>query len=208
MNKIVVPIPFKELPLSDDFMFGEVMRRPKICKLFLEALLGKKIAKIKYITKQKDISDSFISHGIRLDIYLRDEAQTVYCVEMQTTGGVVLFKRIQYYQGTMDRHNLKKGDYYTKLPESFIIMVCKEDLFGYGLAVYERQITMKDCGSVKYDDGSHVFILNSNYETGNADKAILEFLDCIRKNDTNSAAYSSELMGMVCPAVIEVRNDM
>ena len=28
--------PFKELPLSHFFMFGQVMRRENICKLFLE----------------------------------------------------------------------------------------------------------------------------------------------------------------------------
>ena len=37
----VTTIPFRELPLSNDFLFGEVMRKPEICGLFLEALLGK-----------------------------------------------------------------------------------------------------------------------------------------------------------------------
>ena len=64
-------------------MFGEIMRRPEICRLFLEALLGKPIARIEYISKQQDVSDSYSSHGIRLDVYLRDEANTVYSVEMQ-----------------------------------------------------------------------------------------------------------------------------
>ena len=34
---------FKNLPLSDRFMFGEVMRNSGICKLFLEELLQCKI---------------------------------------------------------------------------------------------------------------------------------------------------------------------
>ena len=33
-------IPLSELPLSNDFMFSQVMRSEEICKLFLEALLG------------------------------------------------------------------------------------------------------------------------------------------------------------------------
>ena len=45
MNEPHIAVNFKELPLSDDFMFGEIMRRPAICKLFLEALLGKPIAR-------------------------------------------------------------------------------------------------------------------------------------------------------------------
>ena len=198
---------FRELPLSDDFMFGEVMRRPEICKLFLEALLGKAIARIEYISKQQDLSDSYTSHGIRMDVYLRDEANTVYCVEMQTSGGVMLFKRIRYYQGMIDRHNLLKSEHYSKLPESFIIMICTKDLFQKGYALYKRKVIMENCEDVDYDDGSHVYLLNSAYTVENADTAILEFLRCIKTNDTNSADYSTSLMKEVCPVIAEVRSD-
>ena len=207
MNQSIISRSFRNLPLSDDFMFGEVMRRPEICKLFLEALLGKEIARIEYISKQQDLSDSYTSHGIRLDVYLKDEENTVYCVEMQTTGGIVLFKRIRYYQGMIDRHNLQKGTHYSRLPESFIIMICTEDLFGHGLAVYRRKVTMESCEDIVYEDGSHVYLLNSAYTVGNADTAILEFLNCIRSNDTSTADYKTTLMREVCPAINEIRKD-
>ena len=200
-------IPFCELPLSDDFMFGEVMRRPEICRLFLEALLGKPIAKIEYISKQQDISDSYSSHGIRLDVYLRDEANTVYSVEMQNGGGSLLLKRIRYYQGMIDRHNLRKSEHYSKLPESFIIMICTSDLIGRGMAVYRRRDTIAGCEDYEYNDGTNVYLLNSACTTENADDAILEFLRCIRTNNTNPEDYASRLMKEVCPAMAEVRSD-
>ena len=141
-------VPFRELPLSDDFMFGEVMRRPSVCRLFLEALLNRKIARIEYISKQQELSDSASGHGVRLDVYLKDEANTVYCVEMQTSGGKILFRRLRYYQGMIDRHNLQKGMHYSLLPESFLIMICTMDLFGRGLAIYRRKITMEGCENI------------------------------------------------------------
>ena len=49
--------------LKNDFMFGQVMRNPEICKLFLEELLGMKIDRIEYIENQKEISDSYAHHG-------------------------------------------------------------------------------------------------------------------------------------------------
>ena len=206
-GKSVNMVPFSQLPLSDDFMFGEVMRRAEICKLFLEALLGKPIARIEYITKQQELSESYISHGIRMDVYLRDEGNTVYCVEMQTRMGAALYKRIRYYQGMIDRHNLKKGTHYSELPESFIIIICTADPFGRGLAVYERKVTMVGCEEVDYRDGSHVYLLNSAYQQGNAATAILEFLNCIRTNITDAGTYTTELMKEVCPAIGEVRSD-
>ena len=143
MDEPIFTVNFKELPLSDDFMFGEVMRRPHICKLFLEALLERPIARIEYISKQEDISDSYTSHGIRLDVYLKDEASTVYSIEMQTQTGSFLLKRIRYYQGAIDRHNLTRGRHYTLLPQSFIIMICTKDPFGCGLALYKRRSSWK-----------------------------------------------------------------
>ena len=86
-------------------------------------------------------------------------------------------------------------------------MICTGDLFGCGLAVYKRKVTMEGCEDVAYDDGSHVYLLNSAYTTGNADDAILEFLNCIRNNDTSTAAYKTTLMQEVCPAINEIRED-
>ena len=114
-NKIV---PLRELPLRNDFMFGEVMRTSEICQLFLEELLGISIQHIEFIDKQKDLSDSYTHHGIRLDVYLKDEAGTVFNVEMQSARDGDLAKRARYYQGAIDRSELPKGEDYEKLSKA------------------------------------------------------------------------------------------
>ena len=43
----------EELTITDDFMFGAVMRNPKRCKPLLEMVLKKKIRKIEYPELQK-----------------------------------------------------------------------------------------------------------------------------------------------------------
>ena len=45
--------PLEELTIVDDFMFGAVMRDPKLCKPLLELILGVKIRKIEYPELQK-----------------------------------------------------------------------------------------------------------------------------------------------------------
>ena len=165
--------PLMELPLKNDFMFGQVMRTPEICKLFLEELLGKEIDHIEYVDTQKEMKDSYLHHGIRIDVYLHDEARTVYAIEMQNALKKDLEKRVRYYQGTMDRTELLKGGFYSDLSESFIILVCDFDYFGTGLAVNERVSYLKGTDQA-YEDGSHVIFLNSRYKTGNAGLAITE----------------------------------
>ena len=197
--------PLMELPLKNDFMFGQVMRTPEICKLFLEELLGKEIDRIEYVDTQKDLNDSYLHHGIRIDVYLRNEAGTVYAIEMQSAFKSDLEKRVRYYQGTMDRAELLKGQSYSGLSESFIIFVCDFDYFGTGLAVNERVSMIKDTDTV-YEDGSHVIFLNSRYKTGNAGLAIKEYLDYIRTND-DSRGYTTKLLQKTVGKVQEVRSD-
>ena len=97
--------PFATLPLRHYFMFGQVMQNPRICKLFLEALFEWEIEDIKYVHREKDLDDSFLSRGVRLDIYLRD-SDTVYNVEMQSDREPSLERRIRYYQSGIDREEL------------------------------------------------------------------------------------------------------
>lgn len=201
-NKI---IPLSELPLRNDFMFGEVMRTSEICQLFLEELLGVSIQNIEFIDKQKDLSDSYDYHGIRLDVYLRDEAGTVFNVEMQSARDGDLAKRARYYQGAIDRSELPRGADYDNLSKSYVIFVCDFDYFHIGKAVGKR-VSFLEGTETAYDDGSHVFFLNSRYTEGNASRSILEFLDMIRTNDLEKA-YETPLGQKAKARVQAVRSD-
>ena len=182
---------FKTLPLSNAFMFGEVMRDESICKLFLEELLGCKIAKLKFISKEYDLADTKYSHGIRLDVYLADANNTHYDIEMQNSVEA-LERRCRYYQAGIDRRTLEKNAKYRDLPESYIIFVCNYDPYKLGYARYERVMYIKDTDLV-YDDGSHVIFLNTHYtKVGNTPKAITEYLDYARDNDDH-APFTTEL---------------
>ena len=206
---------FRQLPLSDGFMFGEVMRVASICTRFLELLLGVSVDHVEYLSKEKDISDSFTGHGIRIDVYLRDEQGTVYSIEMDTSGAAKAYRlRIRYYQGTIDRNNLERGKDYVKLPNTFLIIISTEDFFGKGLAIYKRKMVLEgyqdaendvNVEDIPYEDGTQLYILNADYTIANAPKEILCFLDCIRLNDTNPGHYDSPWMKNICARIEEVR---
>ena len=93
---------FEDLTISDDFMFGIVMRDPKYCKPFLETILNIKISRIEYPEDQKTINLSLDAKSIRLDVYVEDDFDTVYNIEMQNGPHKNLPKRTRYYQGMID----------------------------------------------------------------------------------------------------------
>lgn len=198
-------VPLSELPLHSDFMFGQVMRSEEICKLFLEALLSVSIQRLEFLDRQKDFTDSYEYHGIRLDVYLKDEAGTVFNVEIQAERRDDLPKLVRYYQSGIDRGELPKGVDYAELSDSYVIFVCDLDYFHIGKAVGERVSFLKDT-DVAYEDGSHVFFLNSRYTEPNASKSILEFLDLVRTNDLDKS-YETTLAKETGKRMREVRND-
>lgn len=205
MPKQYTITPLSELPLRNDFMFGQVMRTEEICRLFLEALLGIEIQRIEFLDRQKDFTDSYDYHSIRLDVYLKDEAGTVFNVEIQAERRDNLPRRVRFYQSGIDRSELPKGADYASLSESYIIFICDFDYFHIGKAVGERAAFLKDT-DVPYEDGSHVYFLNSCYTQANASKPILEFLDLVRTNDMEKP-YETSLGQMAQERIQEVRSD-
>lgn len=198
-------VPLSELPLRSDFMFSQVMRSEEICIMFLEALLGIEIQRIEFLDMQKDFTDSYAYHGIRLDVYLKDEKGTIFNVEIQAEKRDDLPRRVRYYQSGIDRGELPKGADYASLSESYVVFVCDFDYFHIGKAVGERVSYLKDT-DVLYEDGSHVFFLNSRYTEPNASKPILEFLDLIRTNDLEKA-YETTLARETRKRIQLVRSD-
>ena len=201
--------PFKDLSLVDDFMFSEVMRRPENIKPFLEALLEKKIERVVTIDKQKDLKDTYDAHGIRLDVYLEDEHQTKYDVEVQARLPRKLEKRIRYYTSGIDRHSLEMNTDYEELSDCFVIFICVEDYFGAGLAVYERESHIKGAPEIPYVDGSHAFILNTDFKAENGNPAVMDFLRYIRasyKGERYDISESSYLR-QIDEAVSEIKED-
>ena len=129
---------FDELTFTDDFIFHKVMTQNEhICKKVIELCIGRKVNRIRYKDGQKSLKPSPDGHGIRLDVYLEDDLQTLYDIEMQTSYHKFIGKRIRYYDSVMTINSLESGKQYEELPNSYIIFICLYDPFGMGRAVYE-----------------------------------------------------------------------
>lgn len=171
---------FEELQIQDDFMFGAVMRSPKLCKLFLERVLNVKIAELSYPRSQEIIDLSAGARGVRLDIYVEDEKGTAYDVEMQTTDEGNLPKRMRYYQGMMDLNILEKGNDYKNLKRSLVILVCTFDLFDHGRHIYTFENRCLQESGLALKDGTVKIILNTKGTAEDVDsemERLLKFID-------------------------------
>ena len=93
------------------------MSRKRICKKVLERILHIEISDIHYLEAEKPMKPSYRSKGVRLDVYVCDDARTVYNIEMQVRQpeGDGLSKRTRYYQSMIDADLLAAGADYDEL---------------------------------------------------------------------------------------------
>lgn len=170
---------FDELTIKDNFMFGAVMRNPTKCKAVLECILGIKIRKIEYPELEKTIDNTYESKSIRLDVYVEDDANTIYNIEMQATNKRNLPKRTRYYQGMIDLNIINKGDDYNKLKKSYVIFICDYDEFGLGRHIYTFEKRCKEVPDLVLGDDTVVVILNTKGTANDVNDEIKGLLDYI-----------------------------
>ncbi|MCR4940235.1 MAG: Rpn family recombination-promoting nuclease/putative transposase [Treponemataceae bacterium] len=172
--------------LANKFFFYKIFtQNPDMCKKLIEILLHIEIEKITPPKGEQTFDVDFESHGIRLDVYVKNKDE-VYDLEMQTVDTRELPKRARYYQGLMDVDFLKKGEAYGKLPKSYVIFLCMEDIFGQSLPVYTFNNVCKENNSLSLGDESYKIFFNAKmYDTmgSEAEKSFFGYL-------CNGTAYS------------------
>ena len=174
---------FDELTFTDDFIFYKVMTQNEhICKKVVELCIGRKVNRISYKDGQKTFKVSPDGRGIRLDVYLEDDLQTLYDIEMQTSLQKFIGKRVRYYDSVMTINSLESGEQFEELPNSYVIFICLYDPIGMGRAVYEFTKREKTDPSVELNDGSTCILINAYGDDSNYSYEMREFLSIIRGN--------------------------
>ncbi len=198
----------KDLNLEDDFLFAKVMSDKEICKEFLEKLLEIEIEKIEMPENQRTIELLSDSKGIRLDIYVKDEYNTVYNVEMQRGNNKNIPKRLRYYQGNIDLDLINKGNDYRQLAKSYIIFICTFDLFKAGRHKYTFETICLEDNSIKLEDDAHKIILNTKGIKNDLSEELIGFLEYVEHSDNSTAEKSKgTLVKNIHKKVIEVKNN-
>ena len=167
---------WENLTISNDFMFAKVMRNRDICRKILEKILKVEIKRIEYHEEQKEIKISYDSKSVRLDVYVKDEKNTVYNLEMQTTNTRNLPKRSRYYQGMIDLDLIEKGKSYNKLNKSFVIFICTFDPFGEGRHIYTFKYICEENKELYLNDEGIKIFLNSKGKLEDVDEDVKSFL--------------------------------
>ncbi len=146
-----------------------------------------KVKRVVCTNKQQVIDITADGKRIRLDVYLEDEENTIYDIEMQTTRQKDLPKRSRYYQRLIDLNLIEKGSKYKELKKSYVIFICLSDPFGEGLHVYHFSQKCQELPDLELGDDAYKVFLNvagTKNDISSELKAFLSYLVDANKTDT------------------------
>ena len=178
---------YDELTFTDDFMFCKVLvSNLELCRQLLELILGIKIREVRLSEAQKSIALTYDGHGVRFDVYVEDDENTVFDIEMQVLADKCLPKRMRYYQGMIDLNLISSGAKYKDLRKSYIIFICMYDPLGGNLPIYHiRSICLED-SSIPFDDEAEKVIVNVEGSRDNLSPELAAFFEYLKKQSIGS----------------------
>ncbi len=196
---------FQDLNLCDDFLFKEVMRDEKLVIGFLEMVLNlkDKISGVTYVETEKTIRHRYLDKSIRLDVYVKDEENNVYNIEIQNGNLTNIAKRCRMYQSKLDSGALKPGEDYANLKKQYIIFVCTGDPFGHGLYKYTFENLCNENPSIRLGDESLKVFLNTKGHVGEVSRELKAFLNFVEKSTVQNAETVNDLYVAQLSAKIE-----
>ena len=179
-NKNSVLKKWQDATIQDNFVFSKTMEmNPEICRRLIEIILNIRVKKINYPEREKVIESRTDSKGIRLDVYVEDNKNRSFDLEMQIADSDNIAKRMRYYQGLIDVDKLKRGQHYSALGESYIIFICPFDRFKQGRHIYTFRERCDQDHNLQLNDGAVKIFLSTKGTLNDVSQEIKNFLDYV-----------------------------
>ncbi len=175
---------YQSLDFTNDFLFCKIMSNNlELCRKVLEVILDISIREVKLPESQKTIDLTSDGRGVRLDVYVNDENNTVYDLEMQRKNHSDLPKRTRYYRGMIDLDMIEKGSKFSELRKTIILFICLSDPFAKGLYRYTFVSRCEEDKSIVLGDESEIVFLNAEGYNGDVSEDLKAFLGFLKSGE-------------------------
>lgn len=149
-------------PIDDGFMRCLFQDDLPLVQFVLRIIMGKPELIITRCETQKDLKRLAGSRSLELDVHAMEPDGTEYDIEIERSRGRAEPRRVRYHQSAMDVERLGPGEEFSRLPETYVIFIAEEDVFGEGRALYRIERMDVDTGR-PFGDGTHILYVNGAY---------------------------------------------
>ena len=181
--------------LTNDIIFGWIMKSEENCLAIIRAILPElNITSIVHKEIQHDITPVTSARGVRFDAVVKDDQKRYYDIEMQVENTGDLGRRARYYQSQIDNETLMKGQTFHDLKESFVILLCAFDPFGYGLRRYQFHHYEDSIQDLRLGTQSHTIFINAQGTEGEVSDDFAGIIDVMNQKPNQTNPLASKLM--------------
>lgn len=151
--------------MADDFMKFVFDDNKVCCSLLVNTILGREDIIIETCETESSVNNLY-GKSVSLDIFATDTTGKKYDIEIQQQKKGANPKRARYYSSLLDTNISLKGEDYSDLPETYIVFIMENDIFGENLPIYEIDRTIKQTGK-PFGDETHIIYVNSQIKDEN-----------------------------------------
>lgn len=153
-----------KLRILDDTLMREVFRNNlELAQFMLRIIIGKSDLVLTKEETQYDLQHLFGSRSITLDVFGEDSDGKQYDCEVQIADDGANAHRARYHSAAMDVDNLKIREDFRSLPDTYVIFITENDVWGEGQPIYLIDRINTTTGK-HFDDGEHIIYVNGAYD--------------------------------------------
>ena len=142
-------------PIDDEFMRCLFKDNIPLAELVLRIITGKRDLIITECETQKDMKRLAGARSICLDAYGTDSIGKKYDLEIQKGEEGASPHRARYHSSVLDIENLNAGQEFEELPDTYVIFIVDEDVYGKGEPIYPIERINLVTGK-PFEDGEHI----------------------------------------------------
>lgn len=152
-------------------------------QLLLRIFFGRDDLIVKHVVTQQS-ADNLYGRGVRFDVLAEDSTGKLYDCEVQRANEGATPRRARYNSSMMDSRELAKGAEFSELPETWVIFITENDIYGAGYPLYHVERIVQELQR-SFDDGAHILYVNgSNREDTPLGRLMQDFF-CERPEQMN-----------------------
>lgn len=197
---------WEELTIANDRMFSMAMENNAICRELLRRIFPElAIDRVQRVTVQKQVNTPLDARTVRFDVYIRDDQQRTYVVEMQVANRQNLPYRLRYYLEQVDYSILGPGDNYEKLAgyPTYVIFFCDFNYYGQDRPEYRFEWRNIDQPDLAAGTGQQLVVFNAQASTFHDNIGVAGFLKLMH----NQIAAGDPLVEQVTQEMKRIKQD-
>ena len=194
----------KFILMDDDFM-RVVLKDIRCTEYILQTILRKPRLHVKEQVLQEDLKN-LQGRSVILDCLCTDESGAVYNIELQNSRSGASPLRARYHAGIIDMHILKAGENFTRLPESYVIFICRKDVLKENRQIYHVKRIIEESGNTFPDKAQIIYINTEKSSDDELGRMIKDFYTEDPK-EIHSAVLARRIAELKIPSKAEKGED-